>query len=345
MISPGRHAIPIDDADDPRIAAYRDIRERDLAGRQGRFVAEGKVVLDVLFSAGALRGRIGADPRFAGWPDWRRRWPRRRPPCRSMSPSRAVMDAVAGFPMHRGVLAIGRRRDDDSRDALAGRPARRALVARAGRHLQPRQYGRDLPQRRRLRRRCRAARRNLLRPALPQGDPRLGRRGAENSVRLSPARTTAWHRRRSTAHGFGQFALSPRGEADIRDVERRERWRSISAPKATACRPTCWRGCRRCAFRSPKVSTASTSPPPRRSRCTRSGTGSEVAGEVVRLNGMAAARCRAQLLFTIHYSLFTAHSPRRRCLLQGAHAVGEAGDLLMRPVGGRPRPAPPRAPC
>ena len=44
--------IPIDDVDDPRIAAYRDIRERDLAGRERRFVAEGKVVLNVLFSAG-----------------------------------------------------------------------------------------------------------------------------------------------------------------------------------------------------------------------------------------------------------------------------------------------------
>ena len=61
-------AIPIDDADDPRIAAYRDIRERDLVGRQGRFVAEGKVVLDVLFSAGRFEAESALilDSRLAG---------------------------------------------------------------------------------------------------------------------------------------------------------------------------------------------------------------------------------------------------------------------------------------
>ncbi|TIY02663.1 MAG: RNA methyltransferase, partial [Mesorhizobium sp.] len=43
--------IRIDDPQDPRVAAYLDIRERDLAGRQGRFVAEGKVVLEMLLEA------------------------------------------------------------------------------------------------------------------------------------------------------------------------------------------------------------------------------------------------------------------------------------------------------
>ena len=40
--------VHIEDADDPRTAAYRDVRERDLVGRQGLFVAEGEVVLRVL---------------------------------------------------------------------------------------------------------------------------------------------------------------------------------------------------------------------------------------------------------------------------------------------------------
>ncbi|TIQ58228.1 MAG: RNA methyltransferase, partial [Mesorhizobium sp.] len=44
-------SIRIDDPQDPRVAAYLDIRERDLAGRQGRFVAEGKVVLEMLLAA------------------------------------------------------------------------------------------------------------------------------------------------------------------------------------------------------------------------------------------------------------------------------------------------------
>jgi tRNA G18 (ribose-2'-O)-methylase SpoU len=37
--------IPIDDPNDPRVAAYRDIKERDLVGRQGLFIAEGETVL------------------------------------------------------------------------------------------------------------------------------------------------------------------------------------------------------------------------------------------------------------------------------------------------------------
>ena len=40
-----RAAIPIDDPDDPRIALYRAVRERDVVGRGERFVAEGEVVV------------------------------------------------------------------------------------------------------------------------------------------------------------------------------------------------------------------------------------------------------------------------------------------------------------
>ena len=35
--------IRIDDPDDPRLADYREVRERDLVGRQGSFIAEGVV--------------------------------------------------------------------------------------------------------------------------------------------------------------------------------------------------------------------------------------------------------------------------------------------------------------
>jgi hypothetical protein len=43
--------IPIDDPADPRVGPYRDIRERDLVGREGRFIAEGRVVLDTLLAS------------------------------------------------------------------------------------------------------------------------------------------------------------------------------------------------------------------------------------------------------------------------------------------------------
>ena len=109
--------VPIADPADPRIHAYRDIRERDLVGRDGLFVAEGKVVLAMLLASGmyrpqslliaahrlealaALLDRVGEGvPIFAA--------------------SQKVIDGIAGFPLHRGILAIGRRVDTPTADAL-----------------------------------------------------------------------------------------------------------------------------------------------------------------------------------------------------------------------------------
>ncbi len=48
--------IPVTDIDDPQIAAYRNVRDRDLAGTHGgRFVAEGETVLAVALSPGRHR--------------------------------------------------------------------------------------------------------------------------------------------------------------------------------------------------------------------------------------------------------------------------------------------------
>ena len=47
--------IQIDDPEDPRIESYRDIRERDLVGRAGMFVAEGKVVVEKLIGSADCR--------------------------------------------------------------------------------------------------------------------------------------------------------------------------------------------------------------------------------------------------------------------------------------------------
>ena len=42
------HITPIDDPHDPRVEPFRNVRDRDLAGRHGGFIAEGEVVLRVL---------------------------------------------------------------------------------------------------------------------------------------------------------------------------------------------------------------------------------------------------------------------------------------------------------
>ncbi|MDP3403089.1 MAG: RNA methyltransferase [Brevundimonas sp.] len=99
----------IDDPEDPRVSAYRDIRERDLTGREGLFVAEGEVVLRTLLSAASLcspqsllisANRLQAQAGLiASVPDG----------VPIYAASQAVLDRLAGFPLHRGLLALGRK--------------------------------------------------------------------------------------------------------------------------------------------------------------------------------------------------------------------------------------------
>ncbi|MEB2845871.1 RNA methyltransferase [Rhizobiales bacterium RZME27] len=123
----------IDDPADPRIAEFRDIKERDLAGRQGRFIIEGTVVLRMATAAhgaGAfavekillLENRVdGVQDILAGVPE----------DVPVYVASSAVLDAIAGFHLHRGILALGRRVAEPELDALIDRLPERALVVAA----------------------------------------------------------------------------------------------------------------------------------------------------------------------------------------------------------------------
>jgi tRNA G18 (ribose-2'-O)-methylase SpoU len=119
--------VTIDDPDDPRIAAYLDVRERDLAGRQGLFMAEGEVVLRVLVNRAPERTvslliaekRLAAlEPLIAGLPAG----------VPVFLASQRVLDRIVGFPMHRGILALGRRPPATSAEALLAGLGRRAVV-------------------------------------------------------------------------------------------------------------------------------------------------------------------------------------------------------------------------
>lgn len=117
----------IEDPRDPRIAAYLDIRERDLVGREGRFVAEGKVVLAALFAGGRFEAEsvLVAENRLEGLGGTLAAAPDDLP---VHVASAAVMDAIAGFPIHRGILAIGRRRAPETAEELLGSLPRRATL-------------------------------------------------------------------------------------------------------------------------------------------------------------------------------------------------------------------------
>jgi len=119
--------IPIDDPDDPRIAGYRAVRERDLVGRDGLFVAEGAVVLAVLAASRRHRpvSLLLDERRLAGLAEILAGLPEEVP---VYAAGRAVIDAIAGFPLHRGILALGRREAAIEPEALLAAIAGPAVV-------------------------------------------------------------------------------------------------------------------------------------------------------------------------------------------------------------------------
>jgi tRNA G18 (ribose-2'-O)-methylase SpoU len=119
--------IRINSPDDPRVAAYREIRERDLVGRQNLFVAEGKVVLNVALSAASygLQSVLLLENRLAGLQPMLANVPASLP---VYVADAAVMDAIAGFHIHRGILAIGKRLEQPAPSELLHNLPQRALV-------------------------------------------------------------------------------------------------------------------------------------------------------------------------------------------------------------------------
>jgi tRNA G18 (ribose-2'-O)-methylase SpoU len=122
----GGTPIEITDPVDLRIAEFSAIRERDLTGRQGQFIAEGTVVLSMLAKAHAAGGDVIADKllilknRLAGLSELLARFPEDIPVYVAEAP---VLDAIAGFHLHRGVLALGRRLSPpDMADRIAALP-------------------------------------------------------------------------------------------------------------------------------------------------------------------------------------------------------------------------------
>ncbi len=119
--------IAIDDPSDPRIAAYHQIRERDLVGRDGHFIAEGKVVLQVLLGSSRHRplSLLLADRHVAAMAPLLAGLPPTIPVYRASQP---VLDTIAGFPIHRGILAHGQRAAMPSAEQLLDRMGRRAVI-------------------------------------------------------------------------------------------------------------------------------------------------------------------------------------------------------------------------
>ncbi|HVI33265.1 RNA methyltransferase [Phenylobacterium sp.] len=104
------------------------MRERDLVGRSGLFVAEGRVVLEKLVQAGRhpLVSVLVAEQRLEGLRGLLAPLPAETP---VYAAAQEVMDAIVGFPIHRGILALGRRAEPAPEALLAGLPDKALVVA------------------------------------------------------------------------------------------------------------------------------------------------------------------------------------------------------------------------
>jgi len=212
--------ISIDDPQDPRVAAYLDIRERDLVGRHGRFIAEGKVVLDLLLSTGrfAAESALILENRLAGLEAVLRKAPSDFP---VYVAGAEVIDRIAGFHMHRGILAIGIRDEPAPAEALAESLPERALaVILVGISNHDNMgaifrnavaFGADAVLLDRTC--CDPLYRKAIRVSV----------GAALKVPFASFDDAGSFTATLDRLGFSQFALSPRGTADIRDAQRSAR--------------------------------------------------------------------------------------------------------------------------
>jgi tRNA G18 (ribose-2'-O)-methylase SpoU len=99
--------IAIDRADDPRLAGYADIRERELAARTGLFAGETLVVLEAMLLRKEAIRSVLASSRMLG----RTRAMLEAAGCDAplYTASDEVLAALTGVDLHRGVLALGAR--------------------------------------------------------------------------------------------------------------------------------------------------------------------------------------------------------------------------------------------
>ncbi|MDQ0509800.1 TrmH family RNA methyltransferase [Ancylobacter amanitiformis] len=125
--------VELTSADDPRIDAYRVIKERDLVGRGGRFVVEGKTVLDVALSPRnrfPLESLLLAESRIEALGSLLAGAPEDLP---VYTASQTVLDGITGFHIHRGLLGIGLRGEmPGAEELIAGLPEEALVVVPLG---------------------------------------------------------------------------------------------------------------------------------------------------------------------------------------------------------------------
>ena len=117
--------IPIDSLDDPRVEAYRHIADQAWLLQSSLFVAEGRLVVRRLLELqqwpiDSILLTQAAGTGLADVLD--------KSPAPIYVVDQALMNQIAGFNIHRGCLALGRRPPTPTLDRVAAGPLARVLV-------------------------------------------------------------------------------------------------------------------------------------------------------------------------------------------------------------------------
>ena len=121
------NVISVDDIDDPRLAAYVDLRHAKAGQRRATFIAEGRLVVRRLiasrYAVASILVQRGNEAEFAAEVQG-------DVPIYSLSPS-AIRDLL-GFDFHRGVMACGVRQPAISMDDFVADAAGNIILAALG---------------------------------------------------------------------------------------------------------------------------------------------------------------------------------------------------------------------
>jgi len=124
----------VDDCADPRVFDYLDVRDRDLVGRKGAFMAEGRLIVRTLLTASRFRVRsiLVNEAALSSMRDLVDARERAELPV--FVASQTVMDQIAGFHIHRGCLAVGERESTPlcASELLRAQPERSLVVGLEG---------------------------------------------------------------------------------------------------------------------------------------------------------------------------------------------------------------------
>jgi tRNA G18 (ribose-2'-O)-methylase SpoU len=118
--------IPVDSLDDPRVAPYRNLKDRELARTGDRFIAEGEQVVRRLLASDFPTESLLLARKRAG-----EIAPLAPPDVPVYVVDDALVHRIVGYKFHSGVMAVGRRKpapDLDNMMAAAANPDRVTLV-------------------------------------------------------------------------------------------------------------------------------------------------------------------------------------------------------------------------